>query len=284
MTNIRCAVQYVAKFSFASWFIVPLSMLSASAFAETYSYDAAGRLTAVVYDDGSSVTYTYDLNSNLLQMDADSNGINSPPGCSNVSLTTDFDTVGTVTADCSDFDGNPLTYAIVSQPANGTAAVIGGDLSYTPNAGYSGSDSFSYNANDGAADSGVATVSVTVNPVSSPAVATARLAGGSADPITTVVAGAQADVVLLSFEFEMAFDGDLSSLTLQAGGTGNVVSDITQVKLYEDTDGDGAVSAADTLVGGGRFSAGRSLDLAFAQPHRVSAGTTRFLVTYDFGN
>ena len=43
-------------------------LLSASmtCLAETYSYDAAGRLTGVVYDDGSSLSYQYDANGNRL--------------------------------------------------------------------------------------------------------------------------------------------------------------------------------------------------------------------------
>lgn len=37
------------------------------AYAETYNYDAVGRLTTVIYDDGSSITYNYDNAGNLLQ-------------------------------------------------------------------------------------------------------------------------------------------------------------------------------------------------------------------------
>jgi len=36
-------------------------------YAESYTYDSAGRLTKVIYDDGSTTTYTYDLAGNLLQ-------------------------------------------------------------------------------------------------------------------------------------------------------------------------------------------------------------------------
>ena len=38
------------------------------AWAETYRYDVAGRLVEVVYDDGSSIQYAYDLNGNILQI------------------------------------------------------------------------------------------------------------------------------------------------------------------------------------------------------------------------
>ncbi len=53
--------------------IFPLSMLVVMAFglaanapAEIYRYDVVGRLIRVAYDDGSSLTYTYDNNGNLL--------------------------------------------------------------------------------------------------------------------------------------------------------------------------------------------------------------------------
>jgi YD repeat-containing protein len=39
---------------------VALLALSGFAVADSYTYDAYGRLTGVTYDDGSSVTYTYD--------------------------------------------------------------------------------------------------------------------------------------------------------------------------------------------------------------------------------
>lgn len=39
---------------------------SMTCLAETYSYDAAGRITGVVYDDGSSLSYQYDNNGNRL--------------------------------------------------------------------------------------------------------------------------------------------------------------------------------------------------------------------------
>src|SRR5207248_3400604 len=65
----------------------------------------------------------------------------------------------------SDGDGDSLTYAIVAQPAHGSASVVSGKLHYVPSANYKGSDSFTYKASDGTVDSNTASVAVTVNAV-----------------------------------------------------------------------------------------------------------------------
>jgi cysteine-rich repeat protein len=61
----------------------------------------------------------------------------------------------------SDVDGDPLTFAIGQGPTHGTvSAVIGGTVTYTPAAGFTGTDSFTYTASDGQASSAPATVAV----------------------------------------------------------------------------------------------------------------------------
>ena len=68
-----------------------------------------------------------------------------------------------VLANDTDADGNPLTAAVVANVTHGSLALAAtGGFSYTPTAGYSGPDSFTYKANDGTADSNTATVSLTV--------------------------------------------------------------------------------------------------------------------------
>jgi Big-like domain-containing protein len=61
--------------------------------------------------------------------------------------------------------GDSLTYSIVGGPAHGTLSGSGASRTYTPAAGYSGPDSFTFKANDGQVDSNTATVSITVKPV-----------------------------------------------------------------------------------------------------------------------
>src|SRR5437773_1903124 len=63
----------------------------------------------------------------------------------------------------TDVDGDPLTSVPVSDPANGAVTVnADGSFTYTPNANFNGTDSFTYTANDGTADSNVATVTIAV--------------------------------------------------------------------------------------------------------------------------
>lgn len=65
-----------------------------------------------------------------------------------------------------DVDGDALTYALVSGPSGGTLVFnADGSFTFTANAGVTGADSFGFLANDGLADSNVATVSIEIEPV-----------------------------------------------------------------------------------------------------------------------
>ena len=69
-----------------------------------------------------------------------------------------------ILANDSDADGDALTAQLISGPANGTLAMnADGSFTYTPNAGFSGTDTFSYAASDGALNSSAATVTINVN-------------------------------------------------------------------------------------------------------------------------
>ena len=69
-----------------------------------------------------------------------------------------------VLANDSDPDGNAITVGSFNQPAHGTVEQLAdGRLRYTPDAGYVGTDSFTYQASDGSLLSNVATVTLTVD-------------------------------------------------------------------------------------------------------------------------
>jgi hypothetical protein len=61
--------------------------------------------------------------------------------------------------------GDTLTVSGVTQGTNGTVAIVGTTVSYTPNLNFFGGDSFTYTIADGNGASATATVTVTVRPV-----------------------------------------------------------------------------------------------------------------------
>jgi hypothetical protein len=64
----------------------------------------------------------------------------------------------------SDADGDTLSVSQHTDPANGSVVVnTDGSLTYTPDPGFTGTDSFTYQASDGTILSNVATVTVTVS-------------------------------------------------------------------------------------------------------------------------
>ena len=77
-----------------------------------------------------------------------------------------------VLANDTDAEDDALTATLVSGPTHGALNLnADGSFDYTPQAGYSGPDSFTYQASDGSASSGVQTVSLTVasqQPVTKP--------------------------------------------------------------------------------------------------------------------
>ena len=76
-----------------------------------------------------------------------------------------------VSANDADVDGDDVTITSVTQPANGTAVINGdGTVSYTPNANYTGPDTFTYTVSDGL-DDDTAAVTVTVTAVNDAPVA-----------------------------------------------------------------------------------------------------------------
>ena len=65
----------------------------------------------------------------------------------------------------SDVESDPLTATLASDPIHGTLTLSAdGSFVYTPEAGYSGSDSFTYYASDGGDNSSIVSVTITVLP------------------------------------------------------------------------------------------------------------------------
>jgi hypothetical protein len=67
-----------------------------------------------------------------------------------------------VLANDSDADGNPISITAVTAPAHGVAQIAGGQINYTPAAGYAGTDQFNYTISDNKGLAATTSVTVTV--------------------------------------------------------------------------------------------------------------------------
>lgn len=63
----------------------------------------------------------------------------------------------------SDPEHSPLTYVVVANTAHGTLTGTAPNLTYTPNANFTGNDSFTFKVNDGSVNSTLTSVSITVH-------------------------------------------------------------------------------------------------------------------------
>src|SRR4030095_13880342 len=97
--------------------------------------------------------------------------VNDVPVANSESVATDEDTAKTITLAATDAEGSTLTYTVVTGPAHGTLSGTAPAVTYTPAANYNGPDSCTFTANDGTADSNVATVTITVRAVNDAPVA-----------------------------------------------------------------------------------------------------------------
>lgn len=92
--------------------------------------------------------------------------LNNPPVANSDAYTLNEDAQYTGTLSGSDIEMDTLTYAIVTTPTNGTLISTNtGAFTYTPNANYFGTDSFTFEVSDGVNISNVATVTLNVTGV-----------------------------------------------------------------------------------------------------------------------
>jgi hypothetical protein len=96
---------------------------------------------------------------------------NRQPAADDQTATTKEDTAVNLTLTGSDPDSSPLTFSIVTPPAHGSLGALTSptatsvQVTYTPNADFNGSDSFTFQVDDGQGGHDTGTVSLTVTAV-----------------------------------------------------------------------------------------------------------------------
>ncbi|TML92889.1 MAG: tandem-95 repeat protein, partial [Actinobacteria bacterium] len=142
-----------------------------------YALTGAGNTTTYQPNAGYSGPDAFQFKANDGQIDSTAaatvsisvNHVNHPPVANNDSASTQPGTPLTVNvlANDSDPDNDALTVTGTSTPAHGTTVVNAHNtVTYTPDGGYSGPDSFTYDVSDGNGGTASATVSITVSSAS----------------------------------------------------------------------------------------------------------------------
>ncbi|WP_022952041.1 DUF1566 domain-containing protein [Leucothrix mucor] len=141
---------------------------------------------------------------------------NTSPVPESITVTLDEDTTTMLRLTATDPQGDTLTYTITSQPQHGTlSALVDNVTTYTPDANYAGSDTFTFKASDGELDSTSGLVSLTISPQNDPPVSstvTVSTAHNEAVDINLIATDVDGDA--LTFEIVQGPEsGTLSALT-----------------------------------------------------------------------
>jgi hypothetical protein len=144
-------------------------------------------------DDGNGGTDTGTVS---ITVDA----VNDLPVAQDQTVATDMDVPLAITLVAIDVDSDPLSYAIRNAPTSGTLSGTPPQVTYTPNPGFSGGDTFTFVANDGTGDGNEGTVVISVDVTNSPPVATdASLFTDEDTPSRIVLEGTDPDGDPLTF-------------------------------------------------------------------------------------
>jgi endonuclease G len=113
----------------------------------------------------------------------------NPPGTEGQAVTTAEDTSKSITLTAvSPIPSASFTFTIVTPPAHGQLTGTGANRSYQPDLNFNGSDSFTFQANDGSRDSNTSTVTITTTEVNDAPVATDDAASTDEDTNVEIAA------------------------------------------------------------------------------------------------
>ena len=180
-----------------------------------------------------SFTYTVEDGdgavSNIATVSISVVAVNDAPVANDDSGSTAEDTATSIAVLGNDTDeeNDTLTIASVTQGSNGSVAINGSNVVYTPNADFFGSDTFTYIANDGVDDSNSAIVQVTISSVNDAPVANDD-SGSTAEDTATSIA-------VLSNDTDVENDS-LTIASVTQGTNGSVEIDGSNVVYTPNAD------------------------------------------------
>ena len=178
-------------------------------FTPTANFNGAASFDYTVQDNGAT-DGSADAKTDVGSVSFAVTAVNDAPVAQNGLASGDEDTIISGSLIASDVDGDFATFTLRTQALNGFVTVnANGTFDYTPNANFSGTDSFAFAANDGAVDSDAAVVTVTINAVNDPPVITSD--GGAQTAAVSVLENTTAVTTIV------AADPD-SSLAYSIGG------------------------------------------------------------------
>jgi VCBS repeat-containing protein len=196
---------------------------------------------------------------------------------------------GNVLTNDTDVDGDALNAVLVSGPSHGTLTLNpDGSFSYTHDGGDTTSDSFTYKASDGTADSNVATATITVTTDALCKTLAIQTLGSSFNPANYTFHGGTATGDTFTgtagqSEVFCGFGGDDSIGTLQAGdiflgGDGQDKVATNNGTFYGDAGGDYVTTNYGTFYGGDGI-----IDTALVNYGTFNGGAGDDYVTTNYG-
>jgi hypothetical protein len=210
---------------------------------------------------------------------------NTAPNAAGDIITTLEDTAVTINAlvNDTDADNDTLTITTITQPANGTTAIVGNQIQFTPNANFNGTTSFTYTINDGRGGTATANVDVTVTATND--TPNANHDNGAA------IAGQPVTITVLTNDNDI--DGDTLTITgVTQGANGTVTftgasitytpnANFTGVDTFTYTisDGNGGTATANVTVNVNAAAvASLSVNITTNTPNITPGGDVTFTI------
>ena len=214
--------------------------------------------------------------------------VNVAPNAVNDAFSTPYQTVfnGTVATNDSDPENGPMTFAVTTQPAHGTVTMqTNGTFGYTPAAGYSGTDSFTYTVTDNGGLTDTATVTITVGPNSG------TLTANNDGPFRIPGYASYASGALLHTTTFNPLGNDVDSLGRSfqitsasvASGNGTVTHTANQIVFTPTSNTMGAVTVNYTITNSAGQTASAQITGQLGQVHYNSFGNIIIFVEYADG-